>query len=139
MGSIAGARRTQSTFPAYLAAADAPDLRFPTSLATSGFLSANRSRKLAFRAAIRDHGRQVGPRRRSSRGLSEAERGVPCYSIGRLEIPVGSRPARIQPTAAAAAGMAITMRNRLLHGTWSMMSDSPPSSAFEWNHPASPT
>jgi len=61
------------------------------------------------------------------------------YSIGRLEIPVGSRPASTQPTTAAATGMAITMRNRLLQGMWSMMSDSPPSSAFEWNHPASPT
>jgi hypothetical protein len=47
MGSIAGARRTQSNFPAYLAATDASDLQFQTSIATSGLLSANLSKKLA--------------------------------------------------------------------------------------------
>ena len=47
MGSIAGARRTQSTFPAYLAATDASDLQFQTSLATNGFVSANLTQKLA--------------------------------------------------------------------------------------------
>jgi len=45
---------------------------------------------------------------------------TPChgrsYSIGRLEIPDGSRPASSQPTMVAATGMAITMRNRLLQG-----------------------
>ncbi len=47
MGSIAGARRTQATFPAYLSATDASDLQFQTSIATSGFLSANLTKKWA--------------------------------------------------------------------------------------------
>ena len=38
------------------------------------------------------------------------------YSIGRVAIPAGSRPASTQPMSVAATGMAITMRNRLLHG-----------------------
>ena len=39
-----------------------------------------------------------------------------AYSIGRVAIPVGSRPASTQPTMAATTGIAITMRNRLLQG-----------------------
>ena len=35
MGSVAGARRTQSAFPAYLAATDASDLQFQTSIVTN--------------------------------------------------------------------------------------------------------
>jgi len=38
-----------------------------------------------------------------------------------------------------ASGMATTMRIRLPHGTWSMMSEAPPSSEFERNHPKRPT
>ena len=38
------------------------------------------------------------------------------YSIGRVEIPIGSRPANTQPTRAATTGMAITMTNRLFQG-----------------------
>jgi DNA-binding transcriptional MerR regulator len=38
------------------------------------------------------------------------------YSIGRVAIPLGSRPASTQPMRVAATGMAITIRNRLLHG-----------------------
>ena len=38
------------------------------------------------------------------------------YSIGRVEMPVGSLPANTQPTTKATTGMAITMRNRLLQG-----------------------
>src|ERR1700728_3536188 len=43
----------------------------------------------------------------------------PCegYSIGRAAMADGSRPASTQPMNMAATGMAITMRNRLLHGT----------------------
>jgi hypothetical protein len=51
-----------------------------------------------------------------------------AYSIGRVEIPVGVRPARTQPMMPATTGIAIKMRNRLSHGTWLMMSDTPPSS-----------
>ena len=40
-----------------------------------------------------------------------------AYSIGRVAMPVGSRPASTQPTSMATTGMAITMRNRLLQGT----------------------
>jgi hypothetical protein len=47
MGSIAGARRTQSTFSAYLAATDASDLQFQTSVATNSFQSADLTEKLA--------------------------------------------------------------------------------------------
>jgi hypothetical protein len=47
MGSIAGARRTQSTFPAYLGATDASDLQFQTSVATSNFQSAGLTKTLA--------------------------------------------------------------------------------------------
>jgi hypothetical protein len=48
MGSIAGARRTQSDFPAYLAATDASDLQFASSLTGSGgFSLSNLSAKLA--------------------------------------------------------------------------------------------
>ena len=39
------------------------------------------------------------------------------YSIGRVAIPRGSRPASTQPMSTAATGMAITMKNRLFHGT----------------------
>ena len=39
-----------------------------------------------------------------------------AYSIGRVEIPFGSRPASTQPTNVATIGMAITMRNRLIQG-----------------------
>ena len=45
-----------------------------------------------------------------------AERHRSPYSIGRVEIPVGSRPASTQPTIMATTGMAITMRNRLFQG-----------------------
>jgi len=48
MASIAGARRTQSSFPAYLAATDASDLQFESSLTGSGgFSLTNLSAKLA--------------------------------------------------------------------------------------------
>jgi hypothetical protein len=47
MGSIAGARRSQSTFSAYLAATDASDLQFQTSVATGNFQSADLTKKLA--------------------------------------------------------------------------------------------
>ena len=40
-----------------------------------------------------------------------------AYSIGRVAIPVGSRPASTQPMRMAATGMAIRMKNRLSHGT----------------------
>jgi hypothetical protein len=40
-----------------------------------------------------------------------------AYSIGREEMPDGSRPASAQPMRVATTGMAITMRNRLLQGT----------------------
>ena len=60
------------------------------------------------------------------------------HSIGRVAIPVGSRPASTQPMRMATIGMAIKMKNRLSHGTWLMMSDTPPSSRFERNHPSSP-
>jgi hypothetical protein len=40
----------------------------------------------------------------------------PSYSIGRVEIPVGSRPASTQPTRVATIGMAMTMRDRFVHG-----------------------
>ena len=48
----------------------------------------------------------------------EARRRRPtvAYSIGRVEIPVGSRPASTQPISVATIGMAITMRKRLLQG-----------------------
>ena len=40
-----------------------------------------------------------------------------AYSIGRVAIPLGSRPASTQPMSMAATGMAIKMKNRLFHGT----------------------
>ena len=40
-----------------------------------------------------------------------------AYSIGRVAMPLGSRPASTQPMSMAATGMAIRMRNRLSHGT----------------------
>ena len=40
-----------------------------------------------------------------------------AYSIGRVAIPFGSRPASTQPMSTAATGMAIKMKNRLSHGT----------------------
>ena len=39
------------------------------------------------------------------------------YSIGRVAIPLGSRPASTQPMSMAPTGMAIKMKNRLSHGT----------------------
>ena len=65
-------------------------------------------------------------------------RRVLSHSIGREPMPVGSRPASTQPMRTATTGMAIRMKNRLSHGTWSMMSDTPPSRAFERNHPKRP-
>ena len=47
MGSIAGARRTQSTFPAYLAATKASNLQLQTSSVTDQFGTAKLSGKLA--------------------------------------------------------------------------------------------
>ena len=46
MGSIAGARRTQSAFSAYLAATKASDLQFQTSIASYGFVDENLTKKL---------------------------------------------------------------------------------------------
>jgi hypothetical protein len=40
-----------------------------------------------------------------------------AYSIGRVAMPEGSRPASTQPMSVAATGMTITMKNRLFHGT----------------------
>ena len=40
-----------------------------------------------------------------------------AYSIGRVPIPVGSRPASTQPMRTATTGMAIKMKNRLSQGT----------------------
>jgi hypothetical protein len=65
--------------------------------------------------------------------------GYAAYSIGLVPIPPGSRPASTHPMRVAATGMAITMRKRFPQGMWSMMSDTPPSNAFELNHPTSPT
>ena len=58
-------------------------------------------------------------RRRIPAGHSAdvAAKGQGSYSIGRFAMADGSRPASSHPTAAATSGMAITMRNRLLHGT----------------------
>ena len=39
------------------------------------------------------------------------------YSIGRVAIPEGSRPASTQPISVATSGMATRMRKRLSHGT----------------------
>ena len=61
------------------------------------------------------------------------------HSIGRVAMPVGSRPASTQPMRMATTGMAIRMKNRLSHGTWWMMSETPPSSALERNQPKRPT
>ncbi len=47
MGSIAGARRTQSTFPAYLTATKASDLQLQTSTVTNEFVTTTLVRKLA--------------------------------------------------------------------------------------------
>jgi len=47
MGSIAGARRTQSTFPAYLAATEASDLQMQTSTVTDQFGTENLISKIA--------------------------------------------------------------------------------------------
>jgi hypothetical protein len=47
MGSIAGARRTQSTFPSYLTATDASDLQFQTSTTTGVVTFSNLSARLA--------------------------------------------------------------------------------------------
>src|SRR5271170_6427318 len=47
MGSIAGARRTQSTFPAYLAATKASDLQLQTSTVTDEFGAVSLVGKLA--------------------------------------------------------------------------------------------
>ena len=47
MGSITGARRTQSTFPAYLAATHASDLQFQTSTTTGAAAFTNLTKKLA--------------------------------------------------------------------------------------------
>ena len=46
MGSIAGARRTQSTFAAYLAATDASNLQFETAAAAGAFAFSNLTGKL---------------------------------------------------------------------------------------------
>src|ERR1700722_14586432 len=46
MGSIAGARRTQSAFSAYLAATKASDLQFQTSIASYGLVDENLTKKL---------------------------------------------------------------------------------------------
>ena len=48
---------------------------------------------------------------------SVKDRGYVGHSVGRVAIPVGSRPASSQPIMVAATGMATTMRNRLNHGT----------------------
>src|SRR5271170_5756150 len=47
MGAIAGARRTQSAFPAYLAATDASDLQFQTGVVTNFFQSTDVAARLA--------------------------------------------------------------------------------------------
>src|ERR1700679_1902592 len=47
MGAIAGARRTQSTFPAYLAATNASDLQFQSGIVTNYFALTNLDARLA--------------------------------------------------------------------------------------------
>jgi hypothetical protein len=47
MGAIAGARRTQSAFPAYLAATNASDLQFQTSIVSNYDSSVNLDARLA--------------------------------------------------------------------------------------------
>ena len=78
--------------------------------------------------AFRQRDRAVSPRRLSHPPFSGTparveDRGPAAlggrrgYSIGRVPMPVGSRPASTHPMRVAAIGMAITMRNRLLQGT----------------------
>ncbi len=53
MGSLAGARRTQSDFPAYLTATDASDLQLQSAIVTNNFASANLTHKLAHLPYVR--------------------------------------------------------------------------------------